>query len=260
MNNHKVSSIRFKSLIILLALICLVPKKSEAQDLNAGLAIGAGLLAIGTGIAAMHDLQESAELDATEWLLQNHPEINSFSVQTLNFDNKKIKDLSKVSAITYMIQEFIPNKDSDLDGKKYILFGFTSRGWINDYGIDVNKILYHFIDMDEWLNMMTVYSKAASGLKDDKMIRSKLKEGRIVNKGVKIKSKLVIPFYKLSGDMYVTADYNENMRFAYNERSLGIFLKKTRDLVQIRRNSIINIHNFFFHPDKLYAMEGGFIR
>ena len=36
------------------------------------------------------------------------------------------------------------------------------------------------------------------------------------------------------------------LKLLYNERSLGIYLKETKDLVQIARGSIIEIHNFFF--------------
>ena len=73
-----------------------------------------------------------------------------------------------------------------------------------------------------------------------------MKEGKVVNKGVKVKSKLVIPFYKLTGDMYVVTDYSEKIKLIYNERSLGIFLKGTSDLVQIGRGNIVEIHDFFF--------------
>ena len=57
---------------------------------------------------------------------------------------------------------------------------------------------------------------------------------------------MTIPFYQLSGDMYVVTDYSNDMKFIYNERSLGIFLKDTRDLVQIKRSSLIELHEFFF--------------
>ncbi|WP_417855053.1 hypothetical protein [Xanthomarina gelatinilytica] len=57
---------------------------------------------------------------------------------------------------------------------------------------------------------------------------------------------MAIPFFKLSGDMYVVTDYSERLKLLYNERSLGIFLKETRDLVQIGRGDIIDIHDFFF--------------
>lgn len=44
--------------------------------------------------------------------------------------------------------------------------------------------------------------------------------------------------------MYVVTDYSPEMKFIYNEKSLGIFLKKVGNLVQIRRGSIIEIHEF----------------
>jgi len=44
----------------------------------------------------------------------------------------------------------------------------------------------------------------------------------------------------------VVTDYSNEMKFIYNERSLGIFLKGTEDLVQIKRNSLIELHEFFF--------------
>ena len=46
--------------------------------------------------------------------------------------------------------------------------------------------------------------------------------------------------------MYVVNDYSVKLKLIYNERSLGIFLKETRDLVQIGRGDIIEIHDFFF--------------
>ena len=44
--------------------------------------------------------------------------------------------------------------------------------------------------------------------------------------------------------MYVVTDYSEMMKLLYNEKSLGIFLKETRNLVQIGRGDIIEIHDF----------------
>jgi hypothetical protein len=36
------------------------------------------------------------------------------------------------------------------------------------------------------------------------------------------------------------------MKLVYNENSLGIFIKKTGDLVQMRRGNVIDIHEFLF--------------
>ena len=121
----------------------------------------------------------------------------------------------------------------ELDGKKQVLFGFTSRGWINEQGIDFNKVTWMLVDVSEWLKMMTSYVKVASGEVNEKHINDALVAGKIVNKGIKGKGDLDIPFYKLEGDMYVVTDYSNEIKFIYNERSLGIFLKETRDIVQI---------------------------
>jgi hypothetical protein len=78
------------------------------------------------------------------------------------------------------------------------------------------------------------------------MLREKLAVGVIDNKGIKVKNKLEIPFYKLDGDSYLVTDYSPEMKFIYNEKSLCIFLKKTGDLVQMKRQTIIDTHLFLF--------------
>ena len=51
---------------------------------------------------------------------------------------------------------------------------------------------------------------------------------------------------KAHGDMYLVTDYSPDMKFIYNERSLGIYLKETMNLIQIGRGDLIKIHEFFF--------------
>lgn len=238
-----------KLLTLLIILSILLPKKVEAQNNGAAAAaVVAGVVAIGVGIAAVQQMKERAELKATEWILSDKPEMTSFSLKTLDFDGKKLKDMSSVSVILFNIQEFEPSDDPIL-GKKYVLFGFTSHGWISNQGINFSKVRWHLIDDSEWMNMMTSYVKVASAVTDENYIKEILMKGKIVNKGVKKKSKLIIPFYHLSGDMYVVTDYSEDMKFIYNEKSLGIFLKETRDLVQIGRSEIIKMHEFFFSEE-----------
>lgn len=236
-----------KTIILLLVLICLIPQNTKAQ--NDGVAIAAaagGLLAIGAGIAAVEQMKEQAELTATEWLLTNHPEYNKFSLKTLDFDGKKVKDMSATSVITFKIREFEIKDDEPELGKKVVLFGFTSFGWINEYGIDFNKVKWFMIDSEEWLNMMTSYTKVASGVADEGTIRTSLLNGKVVNRGVKTNKGEDIDFYKIDGDMYLVTDYSPDMKFIYNERSLGIYLKETMNLIQIGRGDLIKIHEFFF--------------
>jgi len=240
-----------KKLILLLILLGhLVPQQTKAQDDGAAIAaVAGGLLAIGAGIAAVEQMKEQAELTATEWLLSNHTEYTSFSLKTLDFDGKKVRDMSTVSVITFKIQEFQPADKPVLDGIKKVLFGFTSHGWITEFGIDFNKVRWYLIDDTEWMNMMTAYVKVASSEKNDAAIQDYLTVGKVVNKGVRDGGKLVVPFYQLEGDMYLVGDYSEEMKFVYNEKSLGIYLKETRDLVQIGRGDLIKIHEFFFEED-----------
>ncbi|WP_040281034.1 hypothetical protein [Psychroserpens damuponensis] len=226
----------------------LFPKLSASQNNGAEAVLG-GLLAIGAGVAAVEQMKEQAELTATQWVLTNKPELSSFSLKTLDFDGKKVKDMSSTSVISFKIQAFTAGDKPELDGKKQVLFGFTSRGWISEYGIDFEKVKWYLIDDTEWMNMMVAYVKVASSESNESDIISILKEGKVVNKGVKVKSKLVIPFFKLEGDMYVVTDYSSEMKLLYNERSLGIFLKETKDLVQIGRGDIIKIHDFFFEEE-----------
>ena len=239
----------------LLIIALLIPKQSKAQDgaAAAGALIGAAV-AIGVGVAAVKQMEEQAELKATEWLLSNYPDLTSFYVKTMDFDGKKLKDMSSVSVITYKVREFTIDEDAKGDkkyiyGDKYVLFGYTSRGWINDNGINFQKIKWHLYDPLEWLNMMTEYVKVASGNKDKVFVEQTLKKGVVVNKGVKVKGRLEIPFRKLKGDMYLVSDYSDEMKLIFNERSLGIFLKETRDLVQIRRGTLISTHNFLFYKN-----------
>lgn len=237
-----------KIILSLITLSLLIPNKVQSQNNGAAVAAVAtiGALAIGTGIAAVKQMEERAELTATEWILSNHPEMTSFSLETLDFEGKKLKDMSNASVILFNIQEFEPRENPELNGKKQILFGFTSHGWINEQGINFDKVRWHLADKIEWVNMMTAYVKVSSNEKNENTIKEVLSQGKIVNKGVKVKSKLTIPFFKLSGDMYVVTDYSERLKLIYNERSLGIYLKETNNLVQIGRGEIIKIHDFFF--------------
>ena len=236
-----------KFIFIIIATLIISPKNASAQNNNAaGIATAVGgLMAIGAAIATIENMKERAELVATEFILKNNPELQNFSLKTLDFDGKKLKDMSSVSVISYKIQEFIPSDNPKLNGKKQVLFGFTSYGWITEQGIDFSRVTWILIDKEEWMNMMTAYAKVSSSQKNESVIRQSISKGIIVNKGVKVKNDLVIPFYKLEGDMYLTMDYSPLMKFIYNERSLGIFFKNTSDLVQIGRDDLIRIHDFF---------------
>lgn len=219
----------------------------QAQDYKTDIAISSldGIASVIAGVSGVKYLEEQAEYAATQWVLSNKPTLTSFSLKTMDFDGKKVKDLSTTTLITYEIQEFVPSDNPELNGNRYVLFCFTSAGWINSYGIDLNRIKWVFVDKNEWIDIMVAYVQVSSAEKDYDIIKETLQKGLVVNKGVKVDGDLTIPFYRLSNDMYLVTEYSSEMKLIYNERSLGVFLNETKDLVQIARGTIIQIHVFF---------------
>lgn len=236
-----------KIILIILVVVSLFSQNVKAQDDGAAIAaVAGGLLAIGSGVAAVKQMEEQAELNATEWFLTNYPNHDKFLLETLDFNGKKLKDMSSTSVITFRIQDFeILNDEPKLD-EKFVLFGFTSYGWINEYGIDFDKVKWFLVDSQEWLNMMVSYSKLASGVNSDKLLKDALKNGKVVNNGIRVKKGDNIDFYKIDGDMYLSKDYSPEMKFIYNEKSFGIYLKQTMDLIQMKRGTLIDIHKYFY--------------
>ena len=93
---------------------------------------------------------------------------------------------------------------------------------------------------------MIAYTQNSSKEKNTTIIKEKITNGVLLDKGIKIKGKIEIPFFRLEEDMYLVADYSSKMKLIYNERTLGIFLKNTGNLLQMRRSAVIDTHEFFF--------------
>lgn len=75
-----------------------------------------------------------------------------------------------------------------------------------------------------------------------------ISECKLNSNGIAVKSindvVHLIPFIKLDGDSYLTDDYSNNIKLAYNENCLGIFFKDLTRLSQIKRSTINKIHEF----------------
>ena len=238
-------------LLSVLSILILSPKKINAQKDAAVAAAVGGILAIGSGIAAFKIMEEQLELSATEWVLSNRDDLSNFYLEVINFNSAKISDLSNTSVVAFKVHEMEMNGVPSVTGKRRVLLCFTSRGWVTNSGIDVNKINWFLINEDEWLNMMVSYVKVASENKDETSIRELLPLAQIEQKGVKMKKKIVLPFYKINGDSYLVSDYSDKMKLVYNEKSLGIFLKETKVLVQLSRRSLRDVHDFLFYRKKI---------
>jgi hypothetical protein len=234
------------SIILIVFIFLSSPIKVLAQNNNSTAAVvAAGAVAAGLGtLLAIDNLEEQVELMATQKILSMQPELPNFTLKVLNFEGTKAKDMSNVSVMAFKIQEFTPADGRRLLGDKRVLLAFTSSGWMNQYGLDYNKVQWYLLDKSEWINLMAAYTKMASVQKNEEILKESITKGVVVNKGIRIEGKLVVPFYKLDNDMYISFDYSDTMKLVYNEKSFGIYLKNTHDLVQIRRTTIIDIHSF----------------
>ena len=222
-----------KLLLITILVLSLLPtNKVQAQSNGVGIAVGA-VLAAGAIIAEIELIKEQLELGATEWALGN-TDLSYFELKTLGFDGLKMKDMSNLAVVGFRVQDAVTNK-------RYVLLCFTSRGWLNDYGVDFSLVKWKLIDTEEWLNLMQFYIGIAGDVEVDKKT---LRTYKIVNKGVKQGSTTIIKFEGIKGDVYKVGDYSDEFKLVYNERSLGLYLKETGNLAQIKRRAIILSHNF----------------
>jgi hypothetical protein len=223
-----------KITLLLLLTTFLVPKIQYAQK-SEGVAAAAGIIAgIGMGIAAVELLKEQLEQAAVEYALNNYPDVVDFQLKTNSLNGKKTKDLSSVSIVTFELENLKTQE-------RFIMFAFTSGGWMTDYGVNLSYVTWRRFDVKEWNDLIKVYVDTAS--KSNVSIGD-IGASKILNKGVKKAGKWLVQFDKLKGDTYYTNNYSDEFKVVFNEKSLGIYLKETSDLVQISKSALIKAHNF----------------
>lgn len=54
----------------------------------------------------------------------------------------------------------------------------------------------------------------------------------------------IVPFRKIKGDSYIVKSHSDDFVLVYNERSLGLYLKETGRLVQLKSTLVRGIHYF----------------
>ena len=260
-----------KKLYITIILVCVLLKPIQSYSQGAddiAVAVG-GLLAIGGAIGSVGAAEEQLELKATEWVLSNM-DMKKFNLEILSFGGTKLSDVSSTGVVPFKLYEF---ELKDLPGEeyqftivnRYILIMYSFPGFISGNGIDYTDVVYELVDKELWLKRMSEYVTSASNTEFD--VISTLEEGIILNKGVTNGAKktrsgsgfgnnydgieLKIRFYKLDGDSYIVSDYEDEFKYLYNEKSLGMFHKPTKRLFQLRAKSIREIHEFLLRETPL---------
>ena len=228
-----------KITISLLLIAFLIPKIQYAQKAD-GIAAAAGIVAgIRAGIAAVEILKEQMEQAAVEYALNNYPDIVDFQLKTNSLDGTKMKDLSSVSIVTFELENLKTQE-------RFIMFAFTSGGWMNDFGVDLSYVTWRRFGVNEWNDLIKVYVETAS---KSSISVNDIAMSKIVNKGVKKDRDWLVEFDKLKGDTYYTNNYSDEFKVVFNEKSLGIYVKETSDLVQISRSALIKAHEFLNRQD-----------
>ena len=215
--------------------LLLFPTNTKAQDEGIA-AAAAGLLAVGGAIAAVESLKESLELRAVEYILREKPDFVDFDLSTNTLNGVKANDLSNVGVVTY---ELINN----VNDQKLLLFAFTSEGWWNEYGVDYSKILWKFFDKKSYAGLLAKYLTLAVG---EDVSDVDVATGMFRNKSFTKIDGDVLEFNKMDGDSYLVLDYSEEFKIVYNERVMGLFLKETYDLLQVKSRTVIRTHEFLF--------------
>lgn len=236
-----------KTLIIAFAVLLLIPNNLKSQDDGAAAAaVAAGLLAIGSGVAAVEQLKERMELKAVEEILFAYPDIKNFELKTSTLNGASMKDISDAGVVTYEINV--------IGGQRLVLFLFLSTGWSNQYGLDFNKVKWKLFDRKNWLDLMKAFVETASR---KEVSFEELTSSDITKKGLKNGKEYILEFDKMRGDIYYTMDYSDEFKVVFNEGTMGLYIKQTDidnnefrrggvrgDLVQIRRKAITRAHNF----------------
>jgi hypothetical protein len=149
--------------IIFLLLVSHNVRTQAQKGEAAAVAIGAGL-AIFTAAAAYDAFVEKLENEATEWVLENRPELKQFQLKIMNLRGEKITNMSEISSCTFLVT---PDK-----GEKFVLMWIVSYGWWNEYGVSYNSIKVKTFNKEQWSQIVLAFLKC--GVKDFKGTRDSI--------------------------------------------------------------------------------------
>ena len=281
-----------KKLVVLFIVIQVLSSANTYAQKKAGLdgvAVATGAFAIAAAISAIDQYIEIFELQATQYMLQEHPETSNFEIKMLQLDGVKLSDVSNVSCVAFTIKCLDPSTKSVSENK--VLLMFLSRGWVNQNGLDIRKVRFKLFVQDEWDAMFLDYinlaspinivdshkipifknipesrfvndvnhfkllgSESSSPYYEKTQIQTQLGDLTLTNSGLDYtyldsklgvyRTELALPFIKINGDTYAAKDFSPEFKIVYNEKTMGIYIKSLKELVQIKRATINQVHSF----------------
>jgi hypothetical protein len=248
------------SIIIICFLLSLGNTTAQNDGAAAAAGVAAGILYLGAAVISSENHQSHLTRAATEWFLSKYKDIDNFQLKGLEFDGKRSSDNSNTSLVIYRIEELVPEKLPSMSSiiaptlrelneavtkRKWVLLAFSGDGWVDNSGLKVSRVQWLLMDQEEWLNIVIAYVALATGNTDRDLLRNEIINGKITDRGIR-RDGLSVPFYYTGLDMYLSSDYNDDIKLVYNRTTMGFFLKATDDLIQMSREAIADINNYFF--------------
>jgi hypothetical protein len=263
---------------------------AQSPPKNNGVAEGigavAGISAAFIGAAITIDiLKENLEDEACKYVFRELPDYTNFSLKILEFNATKLSDLSGVSVIPFALQKY--------GSPKEVILMVTDPGWVNDYGLNINHILFYKYNISSWDSLITKFLYLASPCKisdriiplykritvnissrkqdGDEIIETMFKSNilywvkssestidsiyRFDQEGIQCVggNELVFPFDVLDGDYHISYKYNQDMILDYNEKTLNIYFMQLDRIVKLSLSSISSIHKFLHSIPDKYS-------
>ncbi len=103
---------------------------------------------------------ESLEVEGTRYMLANHPEIDVFNLKVMDWAGKKLSDAAVMRLVAFSVKE-VDIDAFEVSGRKVLLM-FTSPGWINQEGVNFEKVRFELLGKEDWDEWMMRYLSLAT--------------------------------------------------------------------------------------------------
>jgi len=244
---------------IFLFITIIMPFNAQSQNGNAeAAALGVASLAmIAVGGLSMNErLKDIAELKAAEYLLSEGKEGENFTLKVLdlNANSGAVNYHSGVITYTLTVNQKLAGVNYDVRGNtivkygggdKFVVMYINIHKRLNEFGTPLDEDYWLILNFEEWLDLLAEYVIMASWQKDKNAIKEILRDAKVSSKGVAPKNGQKISYQIIDENTYIPKDYNDEIKILFNEKSLGIYVKKSKDLVLLGSEYISRIQDFF---------------
>ena len=256
---------------ILICFVFLLPIRNlnaQNQSLATTAAIVGGAAIAGVAIAmSVESTKEGLEREMTEWVFENkkYDSNTEFDLSLIKWEVSTKADLSNVRIALFKYKE---------KGKEpLLLLSILSPGWFNDYGVSFSRVKVVELNKESWGKIIKTYLNLAKSdkvkenvelnsipVEMEKYLFSKKEDvksvdikylkniidGEMVFGDGNYSARFLLKNY-LNGDKHIVKDVDDRFVCDFNEGSLNLFYKETRDLIRIKRSAIVEINSWLFN-------------